>query len=103
MLYRDLSSCNVDTHWLPLISRCGHCSIPYTVVGKLETIQQDLFFIGRMVGVNFSSSATNPSSGGNTSSLAMEYFSKLDKEVVKQLYSSYRMDFELFGYSPNGY
>ena len=103
MFYRSLSACNVDTHWLPLIARCGHCSIPYNVVGKLETIQQDLFFIGRMVGVNFSDSAVNPSSGGDTSSLAREYFSMLDKKIIKQLYNSYRMDFELFGYSPNGY
>ena len=69
----------------------------------METIQQDLFYIGKIVGAKFSDSAANPSSGGNTSNLTMEYFSQLGRETVRQLYNLYRLDFELFGYSPNTY
>ena len=29
----------VDLHWKPFIDRCHHCSIPYTVIGRIETFQ----------------------------------------------------------------
>ena len=84
--------------------------MPYTVVGKLETLTQDLHYIGRMAGVNFNVNyAARPSSaksgsGVNSSSVtsdwAKKYFSELDKNMVRQLYKIYKVDFEMFGYSP---
>ena len=43
------------------------------------------------------------SSGGNTKDLARKYFSELDVETVKRLYMLYKVDFEMFGYSPDDY
>ena len=101
ILLRHLSTCNVDVHWRPFITRCGFCTIPYTVVGRLESIQQDLYYIGGMAGVQFGHYSSNPSSGGSSNQLAKKYFSELDKRTIRQLYEIYKVDFEMFGYHPN--
>ena len=46
---------------------------------------------------------THKSSGGDTKILAKKYFSDLDLNTVKDLYEIYKVDFEMFGYSPGKY
>ena len=46
---------------------------------------------------------THKSSGGDTKTLAKKYFSDLDLGTVKDLYEIYKVDFEMFGYSPQMY
>ena len=48
-------------------------------------------------------SETHKSSGGSTRELAMKYFSELSLETVEKLYEVYKVDFEMFGYSPQLY
>ena len=43
------------------------------------------------------------SSGGSTKDLARKYFSELDLATVKKLYKVYKVDFEMFGYTPDIY
>ena len=43
------------------------------------------------------------SSGGSTRDLARKYFSELDIMTVRRLYEFYKVDFEMFGYSPDEY
>ena len=43
------------------------------------------------------------SSGGSTKSLAKKYFSELKTNTVKKLYHLYKVDFQLFQYSPDLY
>ena len=43
------------------------------------------------------------SSGGSTRDLARKYFSELDIMMVRRLYEFYKVDFEMFGYSPDEY
>lgn len=43
------------------------------------------------------------SSGGSTKDLARKYFSEMDIDTVKRLYQLYKVDFEMFGYSPDEY
>ena len=42
-------------------------------------------------------------SGGSTPKRAKIYFSQLSVETVRRLYNLYRVDFEMFGYSPDLY
>ena len=72
-------------------------------MGRLETLQEDLNFIGQMAGVKLETISTNPSRGGSTSDLARKYFGQLDRRIVKKLYKLYKVDFEMFGYSPDLY
>ena len=66
----------------------------------METMEQDLHYIGKMAGVVFEQEeVVHKSSGGSTAQLTRKYFSQLDNEVVEQLYKLYQLDFEMFGYS----
>ena len=46
---------------------------------------------------------TNKSKGGSTNVLAKIYFSELNIETAKRLYELYKVDFEMFDYSPDEY
>ena len=48
-------------------------------------------------------SESHVSSGGSTEDLAKKYFSELDITMVKKLYDLYKVDFEMFDYSPDEY
>ena len=96
-----MNSCDLDIHWLPFISRCGYCDIPYLVIAKAESFQTDQKFIGLLAGIEFGDVQFNPSSGGSTKSLSRKYFSQLDKETIDELYSLFKVDFEMFGYRPD--
>jgi chondroitin 4-sulfotransferase 11 len=85
---------------MPYITRCKYCTVPYTVISKLETMEQDLHYISQMVGVELQQGEVeNTSSSGSTADLAREYLRALDREVVDQLYQFYTVDFDMFGYS----
>ena len=86
---------------MPYIARCKYCTIPYTVIGKMETMEQDLHFISKMAGVELKQVHMFKSSGGKTSELARKYFKELSPGVVLELHNLYQIDFELFGYSVN--
>ena len=103
LFFRKMSNCHLNVHWLPFTPQCAFCNIDYTAVGRLETLQEDLLYIGQMAGVELELISSNPSSGGSTSSLAQKYLSSLDRRTVTRLYQLYRVDFEMFGYSPDLY
>jgi len=100
---RRLNKCGLDKHWKPFISRCGYCDIPYKVIAKAENFAQDQKFIGKLGNIDFKTVATHVSSGGSTKELAKKYFSQLSLDTVKKLFSIYKVDFEMFGYSPQLY
>ena len=45
----------------------------------------------------------NHQGGMDTAQLAKKYFFQLERSLVKELYQQYRIDFEMFGYSPQLY
>ena len=96
---RNYLNCTFDIHWLPFKSRCAYCTVPYNVIGRLENIEEDLHFIGKMAGVELGKEHRNKNVGGNTHELADKYFGLLDKKVVMELFKLYRVDFEMFGYT----
>jgi len=77
--------------------------MPYKVIAKAENFADDQKFIGRLANVTFQKIESHKSSGGDTKSLAKKYFSDLDLDTVKDLYEIYKVDFEMFGYSPDIY
>ena len=99
---RTMAECHFNHHWLPYVTSCSLCTFEYSAVGRLENMQDDLLFIGQMAGVQFKNNVSH-SSSGSTSQLAREYFSQVDEDDVEQLYQLYKIDFEMFGYSPDLY
>ena len=43
------------------------------------------------------------SSGGSTYDLTKKYFSELDSVTATKLYNIYKVDFEMFSYTPDMY
>ena len=78
---------------------CAYCTVPYTVIGRLENLEEDLHFIGKITGVETGKGHKNKNEDGNTYELAGNYVAQLEKKVVMELFELYRVDFEMFGYT----
>ena len=35
----------INEHWRPFNARCSYCDIPYNVIGRLETLEEDVRYI----------------------------------------------------------
>ena len=103
----------VNGHWNLLSQNCQHCSIPYNVVGKLETFDEDVNYIILKNGLEHilpvenakkvKLNTTSRKSKTNKKKESLTYFSKLTKEQIKELYQIYKIDFEMFGYEASDY
>ena len=50
---QEMNQCRLNYHWRPFISRCGYCDIPYNIIVKAETIQEDQKYLGLLANVTF--------------------------------------------------
>ena len=88
--------------------RCGYCDVDYSVLGKVETLDDDLRFIVQEKGLQGLIPAEEVSGlrmnsvphGGRR---AERYFAQLTGSQKFRLLRLYQFDFELFGYSPDRY
>ena len=89
------------------ILRCAYCDIDYDVIGKVETFDEDFSYVVHVAGLRDALPASArglrrnsvPHADGGTE----EYFKQLSHGQKLALYSLFRIDFELFGYSPEPY
>ena len=93
-----------NDHWVPYWLHCHVCQLEYDIVGKMETVEEDMKFIMDTTGL----SATNLSlpwanRRGSSNSVSLEYFEKLSQTQIDGLYNIYQPDFEMFGYSAKPY
>ncbi len=111
------TKCKIDRHWKPYTANCAPCKVEYDIIGKLETFDDDtrhifhLTNLTSMISMKEAGKRLNPSrkrlsqhdgrSEGEQKGL--KYFSELSKHQKEELYDLYRLDFELFGYSPEPY
>ena len=97
-----------NIHWRTFVSRCQHCSIPYTVVGRMETFAEDVQYIilknklEKLLPLNtvlkFKSLNSSKRDVNDTTQITLERFSQLNKKQIEKLHKIYQLDFELFGY-----
>ena len=91
-------------HWMPFVESCNHCDVPYNVIGRAETFDEDVKYIILKNNLDklLNSKATMNShihqSKHDTKTETIKYFAQLNKTQIQRLYKKYRMDFELFGY-----
>eukprot|EP00092_Neocalanus_flemingeri_P001473 GFUD01001571.1.p1 GENE.GFUD01001571.1~~GFUD01001571.1.p1 ORF type:complete len:397 (+),score=102.82 GFUD01001571.1:352-1542(+) len=93
-----------NDHWVPYWLHCHVCEMEYDIIGKMETIAEDMDFIAEESGLaaaNISLPWANRKSSGDKVSL--DYFQGLSLAQVKGLYAIYRPDFEMFGYQAEAY
>ena len=105
----------VRTHWAPFWFTCDLCSpnmAPEMII-KTETLQWDvpevLARLGMAADIGFpdirvTGNDDNFQEGNRASEeFVVKYFSELSKRDILRLYEVYKMDFLMFGYSPNSF
>ena len=100
----------VDIHWKLFIHNCHHCFVPYNIIGRMETFQEDVQYIILKhklenilpIKTTLQFRSLN-SSKRDSKKEALEKFSQLNQTVIEKLYNLYQLDFELFGYDINDY
>jgi len=93
-----------NDHWVPYWLHCHVCEMEYDIIGKMETITEDMDFIAQQSGLaaaNISLPWANRKSSGDKVSL--DYFKGLSLNQVKGLYAIYKPDFEMFSYNADSY
>ena len=88
-----------NEHWAPMVDLCHPCSIPYTVIGKMETLFEDAQHLMRTASVDtivfpeeFVSKSRNA---------AEELLTSLPDDVLRRVLKLYFNDFVIFGYHPS--
>ena len=93
-----------NDHWVPYWLHCHLCEIEYDVIGKMETINEDIDFITEKSGLA-ALNVTLPWANRRASkeNLSLEYFKQLTQSQVEKLYQIYLPDFQMFGYEADQY
>ncbi|KAJ9592409.1 hypothetical protein L9F63_015929, partial [Diploptera punctata] len=94
-----------DMHWTPITQFCTPCQVDFDIIMKFETLQEDQNYLIHEAGLQefIKPEWKNPAKGRTTSELVSSYYSQLTSAQILQLYNIYRYDFELFGYTLDGY
>ena len=102
-------SCN--EHWEPQYIHCEYCDIRYDIIGRVESLKDDLEYIAEIN--NFKSDLyrikddlhVHPTFKRKISvkEKIKRYFMQLNGTQVHNIYHMYKIDFEMFGYSNVSY
>lgn len=95
----------MDGHWQTYQTACQPCTIKYDMIGHLETIDQDLpYFMhkidtSRDVKTTYRYGPTSLNGNMSTDKAYEEYFSQIPQDYIDRLYSFYKHDFLMFGFT----
>uniref|UniRef100_A0A182PK89 Carbohydrate sulfotransferase n=1 Tax=Anopheles epiroticus TaxID=199890 RepID=A0A182PK89_9DIPT len=94
-----------DLHWRPINDLCTPCLARYDSIMKMETFAQDLEYLKNRTHLHekIKSVQMNHSRRDPIKRLIEKYYSQLTKQQFDDLYDIYKIDFELFQYSPDKY
>lgn len=74
---------------------------------KLESVESDLREYLKLAGIKGDYAEkfpwSNPNQGEKASYRTLEYYSRLNKSTVQELFYAYKTDHDLFGYNPKLY
>jgi len=91
-----------DEHWMPISLYCSPCSLPYNRILHSEYIQEEEHQVALEMGAGhlIKPRWENKNTGTwDKESLLERYFSLLSDDDITALYSIYKDDFLLFGYT----
>ena len=88
-----------DIHWRPMSDLCHPCAIPYTFLGKFETMEEDAKLLLNLANVSFSR-LPKLYSHSSTKDVTGSMVSSLVPETLRRVLQHYLQDFALFGYRP---
>lgn len=90
--------------WTPYWVQCGVCASDYQVIIKLETMAADEQFLAQVANLKEIKNVhewRNLSAKVSSAVVISNYYKTLTKRQVLLLYERYKLDFDLFGYSPD--
>ncbi|XP_070787410.1 carbohydrate sulfotransferase 9-like [Pituophis catenifer annectens] len=91
----------LDVHWKPMSLLCDPCNIQYDVLGKYETLEDDVnHTLSRIRApeiVRYPDSKFYPQR--TNKNLTTQYLRKLDWNQIQKLMELYQIDFSLFNYT----
>ncbi|XP_057381462.2 carbohydrate sulfotransferase 11-like [Daphnia carinata] len=93
----------MDLHWLPANDLCLPCSIEYNLIGKVETLKQDVSFLLHKLNETdlippFKAKQNPPQT---TPSVWRRMIKQLSQQQIYDLLTIYAADFHIFGYPPD--
>ncbi|XP_035675463.1 carbohydrate sulfotransferase 11-like isoform X1 [Branchiostoma floridae] len=94
----------LNEHWDHYFNLCHPCRIHYDVIGKYETLDQDVNYVLQRAGVaNIVQFPPKPKKAQtSTSQLLDEYLDEIGPKEVLRLHNMYILDYLMFNYSlPN--
>jgi len=92
-----------DEHWSPYYKECTPCNINYTFVGHFETLYWDMHLLANKTGIAVWDDKTDYFQSSTHRAVSEEYFATVEREKIRKLYTRYKLDFELFGYSADDF
>jgi len=93
-----------DEHWAPFFKECTPCHIPYNFIGHFETLYWDVHLLANKTNLVDKWDDKNDYFQSSTyTDISKEYFATIERDTIRKLYKRYKIDFELFGYSPDEY
>ena len=93
-----------DFHWEKYYETCSPCSVPYEIIGHLETSSQDTKMILDKSNLHKYADEVeylHLAKNGSSFDRRKHYFSKVPCSILRKVYDEYKIDFEFFGYDPN--
>lgn len=94
----------LDQHWRHIQSSCLPCVLNYHVIGKYETLREDVENIFRITGSeSFLPFPTQNEKINHTNSglLMKKYYQEIDPKLIRQVWNIYKVDSEMFDYNLN--
>jgi len=93
-----------DEHWAPFFKECTPCHIHYNFIGHFETLYWDIHLLANKTNlVDKWDDQKDYFQSSTYKKVSEEYFATIDRDKIRRLYKRYKIDFELFGYSPDDY
>ncbi len=96
---------------IPALRRCHYCDLDYSVIGKLETLSEDLEYAALEAGLadvmppsesgSFRMHSTRPRGGDPGTDRVPRYMAQLSEAQRGGLLRLYQLDFQLFDYRPD--
>lgn len=90
-----------NEHWAHYHKLCLPCHINYDFVGKYETLEEDVNTLLNISDVGDRVQFPRRSStykNTKTEAIYWKYYSSVPKRLLQHLWTTYQLDFELFGY-----
>ena len=99
----DLPINKLESHWIPMYIQCLPCHIKYTIIARLDTLNEDSDQIFKGMGVKAELPKSHVTQGNTTDNTVTSYYSQISKDLLDKLLDIYKFDFLLFNYSGKEY